>query len=207
MSGKIIGLTGTYCAGKNYVAALLAGRGLAVLDVDKLGHRAIVEEKAAIVARFGMDIMGNDGEVDRRRLGTKVFGRPDELAALEAIVHPAANRLTNEWLAAQGDRPCVVNAALLHRSSVFGRLDALILVRAPYITRLLRARKRDHLPWRVLIRRFHSQKGFISQYKDKRFSGDADIYFIDNRGCFFPRLLEGVLVRRIDKILAKEGIV
>jgi dephospho-CoA kinase len=206
MGGKIIGLTGTYCAGKNYVAALLAARGLAVLDVDKLGHRAIVEEKAAIVARFGMDILGGDGEVDRRRLGAKVFGKPGELAALEAMVHPAANRLTAEWLEAQ-DGACVVNAALLHKSMVLERLDVLIIVRAPFLTRLLRARQRDHLPWAALIRRFKSQKGFISRYKDKKFSGDADIYIIDNRGYLVSRFLKGILERRIDEILAKEGIV
>ncbi|MDR3248129.1 MAG: dephospho-CoA kinase [Treponema sp.] len=209
MSGKIIGLTGTYCAGKNYVAALLAARGLAVLDVDKLGHQAIIKEKGAIIARFGGDVLGDDGEVDRRSLGAKVFGKPGELAALEAIVHPAANRLTGQWLAAQGDRPCVVNAALLHKSSAFERLDALILVKAPYLTRLLRARRRDHLPWAALFRRFGSQKDFISQYNDKKISGNADIYIIDNRGylCRSSRLLKGVLERRIDEILAKEGIV
>jgi dephospho-CoA kinase len=156
-----------------------------------------------------MDIMGNGGEVDRRRLGAKVFGKPGELAALEAIVHPAANRLTDEWLEAQGDRPCVVNAALLHKSSVFRRLDVLILVKAPCLMRLLRAKQRDHLPWMALIRRFKSQKGFISQYKDKNFTGNADIYIIDNLGYagFGSRLLKGVLERRIDEILAKEGIV
>jgi dephospho-CoA kinase len=214
MSGKIIGLTGTYCAGKNYIAGLLERRGLAVLDVDKLGHQAIVEEKAAIVTRFGDDILDDDGEVNRRRLGAKVFGKPDEMAALEAIVHPAANRLTIQWLDTQGERPCVINAALLHKSSAFSRLDAVILVKAPCLTRLIRAKKRDHLPWLALIRRFKSQKGFISRYKDKNFRGNADIYIIDNRGCpkFATRLLKGfakpsrALERRIDEVLTREGI-
>jgi dephospho-CoA kinase len=208
MGGKIIGLTGTYCAGKNHVAGLLEKRGLPVLDVDKLGHQAIVEEKEAIVARFGEDILGPGGEVDRRRLGARVFGRPGELAALEDIVHPAANRLTLRWLKAQGDRPCVINAALLHRSCVFERLDAVILVKAPWLTRLLRAKKRDRLPWPALIRRFRSQRGFISRYKNKNFSGDADIYVIDNRGssALASRLLRGALERRIERILAQAGI-
>jgi dephospho-CoA kinase len=169
------------------------------LDVDKLGHEAIIEEKAAIVARFGADIL-SEGTIDRRRLGAKVFGKPDELAALEAIVHPAANRLTGQLLDAQGEKPCVINAALLHRSSVFSRLDAVILVRAPYLTRLLRARRRDNLPWLALIRRFHSQKDFISPYKDKNFCGNADIYIIDNG------FLKGALERRIVEVLAREGI-
>ena len=61
MGKKIIGLTGTYCAGKNHVAGLLEKRGLAVLDVDKLGHQAIAEEKEAIVARFGAGILTRRG--------------------------------------------------------------------------------------------------------------------------------------------------
>ena len=111
----LIGLTGTYCAGKNHVAALLERRGLPVLDVDKLGYTAIESEKAAIIARFGRELLRPDGTIDRRRLGARVFGRPEELAALEALVHPVANRLTGEWVAAQGGKPCVINAALIHR--------------------------------------------------------------------------------------------
>jgi dephospho-CoA kinase len=208
MGGKIIGLTGPYCAGKNHIAGLLEKRGLAVLDVDKLGHRAIIEEKAAIVSRFGEDILGPGGEPDRRRLGARVFGRPGELAALEAIVHPAANRLTLRWLEEREDRPRVINAALLHKSSAFGLLDAVILVKAPWFTRLLRAKKRDKLPWPAIIRRFRSQRGFFSPYGDKKPGGIADIHVIDNRGrpVFCTRPLTDTLERRIDEILAREGI-
>ena len=180
----LLGLTGPYCAGKNYIARLLEERGLPVLDVDKLGHRAIETEREAILGRFGRDILGADGAIDRRRLGERVFGNPEELAALESIVHPAANRMTDEWIAAQGadgcGRPCVINAALLHRSSAFARLSAIILVQAPVLTRLLRARKRDGLPLPQLLRRFRSQRQFTPQYLAK----NADIYTIENRGYF-----------------------
>jgi dephospho-CoA kinase len=212
MGKKIIGLTGAYCAGKNYVAGLLEKRGLPVLDVDKLGHQAIAGEKAAITARFGGEILDPGGEVDRRRLGARVFGKPGDMAALEAIIHPAANILTLRWLEAQGG-PCVVNAALLHRSSAFELLDAVILVKAPLLTRLLRARRRDKLSWPAIIRRFRSQRGFFSRYGDKKAGGIADIHVIDNRGypVFSSRpLTEDVerrdLERRIDEILAIEGI-
>jgi dephospho-CoA kinase len=201
----LIGLTGTYCAGKNYVAAFLENRGLPVLDVDKLGHRAIEAEKDALLARFGPGILGRDGIVDRRLLGEKVFGKPEELAALEGIVHPAANRLTEEWLRERGGASCVINAALLHKSSVFPRLDRIILVEAPFLTRLLRARSRDRLPWRVLLKRFGSQKKFLPQY----LSGKADIYRVENRGCFhfFAPYYKKKLENRIDEILSGEGMV
>jgi dephospho-CoA kinase len=207
MGGKIIGLTGTYCAGKNYVAGLLEKRGLPVLDVDKLGHRALAEEQEALTARFGEGILGPGGELDRRRLGARVFGRPEELAALEALVHPATNRLTLAWLKDQGERPCVINAALLHRSSAFGLLNAVILVQASGLTRLLRAKKRDKLPWPDLIRRFQSQRGFAARYRDKNFLRNADRYVIDNRGCpVFPSRHLRNLESRIDEILVQEGI-
>jgi dephospho-CoA kinase len=177
---NLIGLTGTYCAGKNYVGALLEERGLPVLDVDKLGHRALETEREAILERCGRDILGPTGAIDRRRLGAKVFGDRAELEALQGIVHPAANRMTDEWIAEQGGRPCVINAALLHKSSAFPRLAGIVLVQAPVLTRLLRARKRDGLPLGQLLTRFRSQKQFTSQY----FAGKADILVIENRGYF-----------------------
>ena len=201
-SKALIGLTGTYCAGKNYVARLLEERGLPVLDVDKLGHEALEAEKTAVMARFGPDILDAEGAVDRRLLGNRVFGRPEELSALEDIVHPAANRLTEAWIVRQNGT-CVINAALLHRSGIFKRLDFIILVRAPFLTRLLRARRRDSLSLSQLIRRFKSQKEFTPQYLTRK----ADIYTVDNPGyCgFCSSLYRERLGNRLDAILSRKG--
>ena len=194
---KIIGLTGPYCAGKNHIALLLEQRFFPVLDVDKLGHEVIEEEKERLVARFGEDILGLQGLIDRRKLGSKVFGRPKELTALEEIIHPAVNRKTLEWVNTRKEKVCFINAALLHRSSVFGALHAVIVVKAPFFVRLFRARKRDRLPWISLIKRFWSQRKFSSQL----FKGKTDIYRVSNfSGCMN-------LKKRIDKILSCEGII
>ena len=193
----LIGLTGTYCAGKNHVAALLEARGLPVLDVDKLGYAALEAEKEAVFARFGEDLRKQDGTIDRRLLGEKVFGKRRELADLEAIVHPRANRLTDEWIAAQKGKNCVINAALLHRSTAFARLERVILVTAPFLTRLLRARRRDGLSWLGLFKRFASQKDFDSQY----LAADAEIYRVENPGLSgSPRLK---LEHRINEIVER----
>jgi dephospho-CoA kinase len=202
---KLIGLAGTYCSGKNYVAALLEERGLPVLDVDKLGHRALELEREAILERFGRDILDPAGAIDRRLLGAKVFGNRAELEALDDLVHPVANRLTDQWIDEQGGRPCVINAALLHKSSAFHRLSCIILVQAPVLTRLLRARKRDALPLGQLITRFRSQKQFTAQY----FSGKADIYVIENRGYFGFRAARNRkrLEAHINDTLSRAGMV
>jgi len=200
----LIGLAGSYCAGKNHVAAILSSRGLPVLDVDKLGHICLEGQKADVFARFGEDVKAPDGSVNRKALGAKVFGNEAEMNALEAIVHPEANRMTLEWIAAQGglageDRQtCVINAAVLHKSAVFEWLDCIILVRAPWLVRLARARRRDRLPWSDLLRRLSSQRQFTPQY----LAGNADIYIVEN-----PGIGESVpgygLERQIDGILGK----
>ena len=197
----VIGLTGLYCAGKNRVAALLEQRGLAVLDVDRLGHLAIENQKAAIVARFGEDIQNSDGSVNRRLLGERVFGRRDAISALEAIVHPEANRLTLKWIAAHNGQNCVINAALLHKSAVFPQLDCIILVSAPLLTRLIRAKNRDRLPWPLIVRRFLSQRRFFAQY----LAGNADIYRVKNPEAKKPRF-DARLEGQIDAILSQLGL-
>ena len=197
----VIGLTGKYCSGKNYIASLLEKRGLAVLDVDKLGHIAIENEKSAVFSRFGEDLRGSDGSVNRRLLGEKVFGKPGELADLEAIAHPEANRLTEEWLAARKDENCVINAAVLHKSSVFSRLGCIILARAPLAVRLMRAKKRDSLSWPAIVKRIASQRHFYSQYS----AGNADIYIVENPGMGKARAV-AALNRRIDVILSRLGL-
>jgi dephospho-CoA kinase len=198
----LIGLTGLYCAGKNHIAALLEARGLPVLDVDKLGHKIIENVKGAVVERFGEELKNPDGSVNRRLLGAKVFGRPGEMSALEALIHPEANRLTEEWVAGQNGKSCVINAALLHKSSVFKRLDCVILVRAPFIVRLIRAKRRDKLPLAVLLQRLSSQKQFMSQYS----AGNADIYKIENPEIGCPERAGKKTARRIDRVLTKIGI-
>ena len=194
---KIIGLTGTYCAGKNHVASLLEALGLPVLDVDKLGHKVIESEKELLLSCFGKEVLGPDGSIDRKRLGAKVFGNPEKLATLEKIIHPAVNRETLSWISSRREKACVINAALLHRSSAFNVLDAIIIVEAHFLVRLLRAKKRDHLPWATLIKRFKSQTKFHAQY----FQGKTDIYRVENSG-FFKQKSRNRLENSIKEIIS-----
>lgn len=88
----IIGLTGGIASGKSTVATTLQSWGAYVIDADKLGHRAYVKGTDAfhkVVAQFGEDIVGADGEVDRRALGAKVFAEGGSLKQLTDIVWPA----------------------------------------------------------------------------------------------------------------------
>ncbi|GAB1482370.1 hypothetical protein MASR2M78_11850 [Treponema sp.] len=201
----LIGLTGAYCAGKNFIGNLLQKRGFKVLDVDKLGHSAISISRELLISQFGKGILARDGSIDRSVLGKIVFSDQEKLKTLEAIIHPIANRMTEDWLIQNKGENLVINAALLHKSSAFKDLDCIILVRAHLLTRLLRARKRDKLAISMLLKRFASQKEFASQY----FGKETDIYTVDNRASFgiFAQRSKRKLEQQIDAILAREGMV
>jgi len=208
----IIGLTGTYCAGKNHIAAILEKKGFPVLDVDKLGHQVLETEKKAICDQFGADLLKSDGSLDRRLLGLRVYGQPLKLEILEAIVHPGANQLTEEWIQNRdraGDRATVINAALLHKSSVFSRLGMIILVSAPFLTRLLRAKRRDKLSIPEILKRFNSQKDFNNRYLSiNDGSNSAEIHKVENSEFFWHSVTGSKslkLERKIDKIIERIG--
>jgi dephospho-CoA kinase len=92
----VICLTGGLSAGKSTAARYLADRGAHVIDADKLGHQAYEPGSQAyreVIAAFGDELIGEDRQIDRRVLGSKVFGKPDELKRLTDIVWPEIRRL------------------------------------------------------------------------------------------------------------------
>jgi dephospho-CoA kinase len=89
---KLVGLTGGIGAGKSSVSSRLRARGAVVVDADAITRdlqKPGTDVFAAMVARFGDGVLAPDGTLDRQRLADIVFNDPDELKALNAIVHPA----------------------------------------------------------------------------------------------------------------------
>lgn len=87
----VIGLTGGIASGKSVVSQMLAERGALIIDADKVGHEAYRRGSGCydrVVAAFGPDVVGDDGEIDRKALGAKVFGNPEQRKKLEGIVWP-----------------------------------------------------------------------------------------------------------------------
>jgi dephospho-CoA kinase len=175
----VLGLAGGYCAGKDAVAGILAEGGFRIIDVDAVGHEILREPEARelVAARFGPGVLAPDGQVDRRRLGRRVFGNRRELAALEAIVHPRmVQRVREELALASG--PVVLNAAILFRLGLDRLCGAVLCVRAPWWKRLARARRRDGLGPVRGLRRIASQRGICPKLPGP----GVDIYYVDNAG-------------------------
>ncbi len=150
LSMYIIGLTGNIAAGKSAVAKLLAELGARVIDADALVHQ--LEQRGtptydAIVAEFGPGILRDDGDIDRARLGARVFSDPSAMARLEAIVHPAVGveleRQISQLTSQTPDSIIVIEAIKLIEAGLHKRCDALWVVAAPYrlqLERLIRTR-------------------------------------------------------------------
>ena len=86
----VIGLVGGIGAGKSTAAATFALLGCTLLDADRIGHELLQcdDVRDDIRRRWGPDVFTPDAGVDRAALGEKVFADADELAALNAIMHP-----------------------------------------------------------------------------------------------------------------------
>src|SRR5712691_8952414 len=96
-----VALTGNIAAGKSTVVDLFRKWGATIIDADELAREAEApgtEVLAAIVRRFGSDVLRPDGGLDRAALRAKVMGDDAALAALNAMVHPAIQRRRAELL-------------------------------------------------------------------------------------------------------------
>ena len=130
MSGRAqtVGVTGGIGSGKSSAVQVLADLGAVVIDADRVGHEVYAPGTVGfdqVVAAFGAGIVGDDGAIDRKRLGPIVFGDPAALARLNAIVHPLIRDAVAARIAAErrsGGAPIVVEAALL----IEAKWDALV---------------------------------------------------------------------------------
>jgi dephospho-CoA kinase len=147
-----IGLTGGLASGKSFVGRALAEMGCLLIQADELGHQVMArgaEAYDAILAEFGPSILNPDSEIDRRKLGGRVFGNPELLAKLSAIVHPAvrarSRQLSEVFAQREPDGICVYEAAILIETGSFREYDRLIVASCTEEQQLARAVLRDHL--------------------------------------------------------------
>ena len=146
-----IGLTGGIGAGKSEVARILEGLGAVVIDADRLGHavyRSGAPGFAEVVGAFGEEVVGADGEIDRRRLGRLVFENPGRRRELEGIVWPRIREALEARIGFEREKGSaevlVVEAARLFEACWDSLLDEVWVVVAPegeVVRRLTRDRE------------------------------------------------------------------
>lgn len=162
---RVLGLTGGIASGKSTVAHLLEERGGAIIDADVLA-REVVEPGtpglAAIVRRFGPEVLDGPGALDRRALGARVFGDPAALADLNAIVHPAVRQAMHAHLAELAARPspprfAVLVIPLLYEGGLEDLVDEVWVVSVPEAVQRARLAARDGFDPAAVEARIQSQ--------------------------------------------------
>jgi dephospho-CoA kinase len=132
---RTIGLTGGIGSGKSTATRILVELGAEVIDADRVGHdvyRAGAPGWERIVQSFGSEVVGTDGEIDRKRLGALVFADPKRLAELNSLIHPLirdeVRQRIDERRAARSKTPIVVEAAVLIEAKWFTLVDEVWLI-------------------------------------------------------------------------------
>ncbi len=161
-----VGLTGSIASGKSTVARRLKDRGIPVIDLDKVGHEVLRRRHEAfepVIAEFGDDILGPDGEIDRKKLGAVVFHDPKARERLNRIMHPKIREEEARRVQAMADDrvPAVVTeAALLTETGQKKRFDFFVVVGCDPEIQMARLRKRDGSTEKEARERINAQLSF-----------------------------------------------
>ena len=148
---KIIGLTGGIGSGKSTAARFLAELGAEVIDLDKTGNEAFKKGGGAYkkaVREFGEGIVGENGEIDRAKLGEIVFNDREALKRLNKIVHPEIDKTVDEKIREyrrQGVKVLVLEAAVMLEAARAWQADEIWVTVANEKTVLERLKERSGL--------------------------------------------------------------
>lgn len=132
----VLGLTGSIGMGKSTAAAALHRLGVPLYDADAEIHKMMGPggSAVAVVEAAFPGVRGEDGGIDRRKLGARVIGKPEELHRLEAILHPMVRAVERRWVAGQrarGTSLVILDIPLLFETDRIDRVDGVIVVSAP----------------------------------------------------------------------------
>lgn len=141
-----IGITGGIGSGKSLVCRIFHILGVPVYDADSRAKDLMTTDGILVTAikkEFGELSYGSDGALDRKYLSDRVFNHKEELAKLNALVHPRVGVNYKQWSEAQQFPYVLKEAALLFESNSYKSLDKIIVVSAPMDIRMNRVLGRD----------------------------------------------------------------
>jgi dephospho-CoA kinase len=158
-----VALTGGIATGKTHVRAQFEAHGVPTLDADVLARRAVepgTPGLAAIVARFGSDILDASGALDRRTLAAIVFGDAQARRDLEQIVHPHVRQAIDQWYASLDEARypfAIADIPLLYETGRDRDFEAVIVVTCDASEQLRRLMLRDGLSEEAARQRIGAQ--------------------------------------------------
>lgn len=176
-----LGLTGGIGSGKSTVSEMLARRGALIFDADVEAKEIMAsnpEVRRELIEAFGQETFDDEGQLDRAYLASRVFASEEEVARINAIVHPRVHAAFEELAdrgRQEGKSLVVYEAALIYESGANELVDAVAVVDAPEETRIARSMARDgSTREQVMARMRHQVPAEVLR--------DRADYLIDNSG-------------------------
>lgn len=159
----IIGLTGGIACGKSTVAKMMIELGLPIVDADVIAREVVEPGKEAlqlIVDNFGQDILLEDGNLDRVKLGSIVFDNSTKRVELNKIIHPAIlremTRQRDDYLN-NGCKDIVLDIPLLFENDLKWYVNKILVVAVDEDVQLRRLMERNNLSEEDALDRINSQ--------------------------------------------------
>ncbi len=169
-----VGLTGSIAVGKSYVCEVLRELGCFVLDADQTAREVVARGSQGlnlIVEKFGEDVLLENGELDRVKMGAIIFADDAKRQILNSIVHPLVFEAQSDWLTekerANADGVAVIDAALMIESGGYKRFTKLIVVWCEPPIQLQRLMLRNNLSEAEALKRIRAQ---MPQTEKKRYA-------------------------------------
>lgn len=158
----IIGLTGSIATGKSIAASYLEKKGAKIIDADQISHKISQKGEKGwqlVVDEFSKDILREDGEFDREKLGEIVFSDPAKRKKLESLLHPLIiyemKEEAHQYL--ENDQIVVFMAPLLYEAGLARFCDQVWVVSSSEETQIKRLKKRNNLDREAALKRIKSQ--------------------------------------------------
>ena len=174
-----VAVTGCIGSGKSTVTKLLAELGAAVISADEIARLIVAPGEPAlaeIAQHFGQEMILPSGELDRKRLGARIFANAADRRALEAITHPRIRERFRATLAAMRkaapQQVVVYDVPLLFETGVPPEITATIVVTAAEEQCLERIRARDGATREEALQRLRSQLPLAEKVRRADFTID-----------------------------------
>lgn len=161
---KVIGLTGGIGSGKSTVSSYLTEKGFLIIDADKIAHDITKKGSPVLIQlaqAFGVDMLDDEGNLNRKKLAAVAFSSPEKKAILENLTTKEVVRMIAEQVAhLRNNREydiIFVDAPLLFESGADKLTDLVWMVSADEDIRIARVMARDNISKGAVLQRIANQ--------------------------------------------------
>lgn len=149
-----IGLTGGIGCGKSLAATYFEKLGFYTIDSDLISRKVMEKDEDAykkIVEYFGSDILDNNKNIIRKKLGEIVFSNKEKLKVLESITHPAIfeyeKKIRSSIYGKDNKAVIITHAAKIIESGSYKSFEHLIVVTCNKDIQIKRVMERDNISY------------------------------------------------------------